>query len=312
MSTFSLLRSLFAVPMDQPERLAQALDSDADGLMLDLTDLVAAHRKAEARANLREFLAAGAGPAGSGPHLWVRIARTGEDEAVAANLDVAAAVGVTGLIIPECFYPSEVRKIAGLLDEFEARRGLTAGAIRLLPLPEGALAIRNYFETLTASERVCAAWFPGAPRGDLCRDVGFQWTSEGTERLYMRSKVVLDARAAGIEHIIDSGPGQLLDAPAFEADVRGSQRLGFTGRMAYSSAQAEIINRVFTPSPAEVEAAQAEIAAYEQALGQGLGLFELGGRIVDVTTVKHARRVVAKAAAAGMATAPGSQQGGQA
>ena len=49
-STLPPLRSLFAVPMDQSDRLAEGVLSDADGLMLDLTDLVAEAGKSEARA----------------------------------------------------------------------------------------------------------------------------------------------------------------------------------------------------------------------------------------------------------------------
>jgi citrate lyase subunit beta/citryl-CoA lyase len=291
MSTSIRLRSLYAVPMDQPARLAEALASEADALMADLTDLVAMHRKDEARENTRTLLSA---PVAK--QVWVRIARTNDDAALIADLDAAVQHHVTGLAIPECAHPDEIRKVDALISALEAQRGIEAGSVRLLPLPEGALAIRNYFDTLLASKRVVAAWFPGAPAGDLSRDVGFIWSEEGSERLYMRSKVVLDARAAGIEHILDSGSGRLGDLETYEREVHRSKSFGFTARMTYSAEHAVIVNRVLTPTAEEVAAAQREIVAYEAALERGVGLFELDGRVVDVTTVEFARRLVARAA----------------
>lgn len=295
MSASLRMRSLFAVPMDQPSRLTEALGSSADALMLDLTDLVAIHRKDEARENTRALL--------SEPLTklaWVRVANTSDASALEADLDVSVWPAVTGLVIPECAHPDEIRMISGLLSALETQRGIAQGTISLLPLPEGALAIRNYFDTLTASKRVVAAWFPGAPGGDLCRDVGYEWSAEGGERLYMRSKVVLDARAAGIHHIIDSGSGGLTDIEAFARDVLRSRRLGFTGRMAYNRDQAKAINTAFTPSDEEVAAAKREVAAYEEALKRGVGLFEFDGRVADVTTVEYAQRLIARAEIASM------------
>jgi citrate lyase subunit beta/citryl-CoA lyase len=167
--------------------------------------------------------------------------------------------------------------------------------VKLLPVPESALAIRNYYDTLTASPRVAAAWFPGAPSGDLCRDIGYEWSEEGSERVYLRSKVVAEARAAGIQNILDSGSGRPSDFDAFERETLISKRFGFTGRFVYNRTQAELANQLFAPSADEVARAQREVEAYRESLSNGVGLFELDGRVVDVTTVKHAERILARA-----------------
>jgi hypothetical protein len=37
--------------------------------------------------------------------------------------------------------------------------------------------------------------------GDIQQALGYRWTAEGTETLFLRSKVLVDARAAGIEEV---------------------------------------------------------------------------------------------------------------
>ena len=51
------LRSLLFVPGDRPDRMMKAVTSDADALILDLEDSVAAEKKAEARQAVAAFLA---------------------------------------------------------------------------------------------------------------------------------------------------------------------------------------------------------------------------------------------------------------
>ena len=38
--------------------------------------------------------------------------------------------------------------------------------------------------------------------GDIVGDIGFRWTRDGTETLFIREKVLIDARAAGIRYPI--------------------------------------------------------------------------------------------------------------
>ena len=51
------LRSLLFVPGDRPDRMAKALTTGADALILDLEDAVALSQKAAARSAVADFLA---------------------------------------------------------------------------------------------------------------------------------------------------------------------------------------------------------------------------------------------------------------
>jgi citrate lyase subunit beta/citryl-CoA lyase len=229
--------------MDDLEKVKTALASGADVLMVDF-EIEPARREAARRGLHTLFELQPALP------VFVRVAAASRPDELAEDLAVAVRDGLTGVIVPECEHPDELRTVAERLDLLEREQGLPAGGISLLPLPETALAIRRYFEILTASPRVVAAWLPGSEGGDLAGDVGYVWSREGTELIYLRSKVVLDARAAGVRHILDGGWRALADTEGFEQDSAASRGFGFTGRMVFDAAQAAIANRVY-PAPVE-------------------------------------------------------------
>lgn len=58
---------------------------------------------------------------------------------------------------------------------------------------------------LSTCIRIVSAVGGAAKNGDTNRSVGYQWSPEGVEGLMIRSKVLLDARAAGIRFLIYSG-----------------------------------------------------------------------------------------------------------
>ena len=67
--------------------------------------------------------------------------------------------------------------------------------------------------------------FGSAEDGDLVTDLGCRWSAEGTELLYARSKVLLEARAAGIEHPLDGVFLGLDDEEGLLRDAENARRL---------------------------------------------------------------------------------------
>ena len=76
-----------------------------------------------------------------------------------------------------------------LLDHFESRNGVT-GLEYIVPV-ETVKAIQNAREIASASPRVGAMIGPTAEPADIGRAVGYEWTPEGLETLYLRSQVLL-------------------------------------------------------------------------------------------------------------------------
>jgi citrate lyase subunit beta/citryl-CoA lyase len=117
---------------------------------------------------------------------------------------------------------------------------------------ESAAAVRNAFELCTASRRVTSVAVGLGRGGDLQSDLGFLPSESGDETLYVRSKVVLDARAAGVPIPLDGGYGTYraydpaTEEAAFLRSAETGRRLGYRAKICFHAAQVEAINRIFS------------------------------------------------------------------
>ncbi len=280
------LRSTLVVPGNRPERFAKAAGYGPDALSLDLEDSVPPAEHAAARRHVAEFL-------DHGPSLpvFVRPVSVGRPE-FDGDLDAAVRPGLTGLTLPQVEHPDEVREVDQRLGELERERGLDPGSIRIMPAAESAAAVRRLYEIVTASDRVLGTNFNGADGADLCTDLGVTWTLDGPELLYVRSKVLFAARAARLEVILDSVFADLDDEVGFARDTALGRRLGYTGRTAIHPRQLPIINRAYSPSRDELEAARALLEAFREAERRGVGAIRHGGKLVDYAMVRRAERLL--------------------
>ena len=278
-------RSMLFVPGDRPERMDRAVQSGADAVVFDLEDSVTAERHAAARETVQAKVYPG------GVDRWVRILQFGAED---ADLDLRAAVrpGLAGLILPDVRDAATVRSADVRITELESGAGVAAGSIRLLPLIESALGLHHAFDILSASSRVSIGAFAGAPGGDLCTDLGAQPTLGGMELLHARSHLILEARAAGMDGILDSVWVDLEDSAGLQADSRLGRRLGYTGRFAIHPAQIPVIHDAYRPSDAEIAEARAVVTAYETARAEGRGAVRHRGRLIDHAMAIAAERLL--------------------
>jgi len=281
-----LLRSLLVVPGNRPERIAKAAGYAADALALDLEDSVPPKEHDAARVHVRDYL--DGTPAAA---VFVRTVSVGRPE-FEGDLEAAVHPRLAGLVLPQVEEPDEIRAAAERLDALERERGIPAGSVRLLPAAESARAVRRLYDIVTASPRVLGTNFNGAPGGDLCRDLGATPALGGPELLYVRSKVLFDARAAGLDVILDSVFVDLGDEAGFERDTELGRRIGYTGRTAIHPRQVETINRVHSPTEAEVEEARSLLEAFRAAEADGLGAISHRGKLVDYAMARHAERLL--------------------
>jgi (3S)-malyl-CoA thioesterase len=73
--------------------------------------------------------------------------------------------------------------------------------------------------------------------------------------------------------------------------------MGFDGKTLIHPAQVAITNAAFAPTEAEIDLAQRQIAAFEEAEANGLGVAVVDGKIVENLHIVTARETLAKAAA---------------
>ena len=135
----------------------------------------------------------------------------------------------------------------------ETELGLPVGHTLLYPILENANAIRNAYEIAMASPRV--AYMGGAVSrfGDIVGDIGYRWTRAGTETLFIREKVLIDARAAGIRYPISGmWGGANDDSEGLQAWLTELRDIGYFGMMLGNRDHVSTVNAAFTPSPEEV------------------------------------------------------------
>lgn len=161
---------------------------------------------------------------------------------------------------------------------------------------ETARGVLNIGQIAQASSRLDALVF-GAE--DLASDLGAKRTPAGWEVFYARSAIVTAAAAYQLQ-ALDMVFVDLNDLAGLAEECRFARQLGFSGKTAIHPHQVEVINRVFAPSPEEIEQALRLVQAFEAHQAAGAGAFELDGKMVDLPVMRAAERVLARARAAGL------------
>jgi citrate lyase subunit beta/citryl-CoA lyase len=286
------LRSLLFAPGNQPRKVERVATFGADAVILDLEDAVPIAEKAATRPVVRAAL----GQLAAGPSRYVRV------NAVETGLTLDDLRGVIcpaldGILLPKVESAADLARVDHWIEALEAEHGLAAGAVDLIALVETARGVVNVNAIATASPRVRRLNF-GA--GDFCRDVGVRfsgtfWQPDGLEINAARAAVVYASRAAGLEPPIDTVWLDVRDPAGCEQDAETALRLGFGAKAAIHPGQVEIINRIFSPGPEELEYARRVVGAFEQAEAAGSASIAVDGRLVDYPIYEKAKWVLERA-----------------
>jgi len=282
------LRSLLFAPGNHARRVEKALTLDADAVILDLEDAVAIAEKPAART----FVAAALERPRSAL-LYVRVNAV-DTGFCYGDLTTVVQPGLDGIILPKVESAAGLATIDWLLAQLERDRGLPHGAIDLVPIIETARGVQHIDAILAAGTRVRRVAF-GA--GDFTLDVAVTWSRSETELAHARSVIVTASRAAGIDAPLDTVWVDLTDPDGLEASARTALACGFQGKMCIHPDQIAVVNRVFTPTDAEIAFADRVAAAFAKAEAEGSAAIQLDGKFIDYPIVYRAQRVLQKAAA---------------
>jgi len=271
------IRSYLYVPGYDERKIEKALAGEADAVVLDLEDAVAPSRKDEARETVARVL-----KAGPEKPVFVRVNAVGT-ELAAADIDAVIGRNLAGLRLPKIQSVESVMLVAETLDELRSE-----GIIQCLI--ESALGLERAFEIAISHERVTGISLGEA---DLAADLG---ASDEAGLLYARSRIVSAARAAGLDHPVQSVYTNVHDLEGLRRSTEEGKRLGFFGRSTIHPSQVPVVNEVFTPAEEEVTQAQALIDRLAGEAASGTGVFVLeDGRFVDRAVVESARLTLALA-----------------
>lgn len=287
MGALKAIRSALFVPGNRLDRVEKALATDTDMVLIDLEDAVPPAQKAEARAGVAGKLAQL-----ENSRVLVRVNAI-DSQFVAADLKAVVAAAPAGLMVPKVQSAADVERIDRMILATEKAAGLEAGSLPVIALIESAQGVVNVDAIAQAGRetgRVHTAAFGAA---DYTLDLGASISAGGEELIYPRSRVCLACRAAGLEPPIDTPfLADLKDLAALETDAKRSKQFGFQGKLCIHPIQIEVVNRVFSPSQAEIEFAVQVVAAFEAAEAEGQGAIQVAGKLVDLPVVEEARRIM--------------------
>ena len=282
------LRSFLFAPGNHPRRVEKALSLDADAVILDLEDAVATVEKPATRAAIAAAL--------ERPRRGLLYVRVNAVDTEFCYGDLAAVVrsGLDGVILPKVESAAGLATIDWLLAQLERDRGLMPGGIDLIPIIETARGLDRLGAILAIGTRVRRVAF-GA--GDFTLDVNMAWSRGEAELAPARAAIVTASRAAGIEAPLDTVWVDLGDRDGLEASARTALGFGFQGKMCIHPDQIAVVNRVFTPSEAEIAFAERVAAAFARAEAEGSAAIQLDGKFIDYPIVYRAQRVLRRIAA---------------
>ena len=287
--------ALFA-PGSKERVMAKAAESGADAVIFDLEDSVPVAVKAEARGLVAQAIdRTAAMPAAARPVVTVRT------NAVVTGLladDLAAIVrpGLDAIFLPKAEHVEELQQTAELLDRQESAAGMKKGSVEIIIMFESALGVHRCLELIKASSRVAATCFGSARDGDLQTDLGCNWSIEGTELLYARSKVLLETRAAGNVIPFDGVFSDLSDEEGLVRDSTLSSRLGYVGRTVIHPKQIAPVRRAYAVPEAEVAYYQRVVREFDAVEKSGTAAaITVDGKLIDYAMYQRAKRVLALA-----------------
>lgn len=204
--------------------------------------------------------------------------------------------GLTCISLPKVESAEEVRVRDETITKLERIRGLRPGSVQIAVVIETALGVIKAFEIARASPRIVTI---GVGTEDLTREMGISATKEGQELWYSRSKVLMDAYAAGIQPMGIVGiepfswrePEKVYDAAVY------SRKLGFKGCSSIHPAPIPYINKGFSIPEEEINYARRALEAFEEGVKEGTASVNLDERMVDIATAERCKIVLERAEA---------------
>jgi len=285
-------RSMLFLPGNNPNMLINGNCLGADALIFDLEDAVSPAEKDAARILVRNTMRY------MDLRSCERIVRINSVDTPywQADIDAILPQKPQMILLPKVGTAQDALAVDAYMTQAEQRLGMEQGTVGLMPLIETASGVENAFAIASCCDRV-QALFLGAE--DLTADLQCRRTKEGREIEYARTRLVVAARAAGVD-VYDTPFTDVNDDEGILVDAMVAKDLGFTGKASISPRHVEVINRVFSPTTKEIAYAYEVMDAIATAKAQGKGAIALHGKMIDAPIVARAERTIAMAEALGL------------
>ena len=275
-------RSVLYIPGSKERALEKATGLACDAIIFDLEDAVAVDEKVNARAILAKALK----EADYGAR--TRIVRVngldtdwGRDDLRAFAAAIREGAKVDAILIPKVSRKSDLDAVADLIP-----------GVPLWAMMETALGMLN------AAEIASHPRLEGMVMGtnDLAKELQSRFRADRLPMMAGLGTCLLAAKAFG-KIIVDGVYNAFKDEDGLKVECDQGRDMGFDGKTLIHPAQLAIANAAFAPSAAEIDLAQRQIAAFDEAEKAGLGVAVVDGKIVENLHIVTARQILAKAEA---------------
>ena len=265
------VRSALFVPATRPERIAKAIATGADRVIVDLEDAVQETLKEQARDNLERFLSET-----PNARILVRV-NAPTHWAHTSDLDLCRRhAGVIGILLPKAESAAHVINV-----------GSTGKPI--WPIIESAQGLAA-IESIAKAQGVERLSFGSL---DLGLDLNLSTGSRAAEEVlsHARYAVLLNTRIAGLAPALDGVFPSIKDTEGLHNAVQFAHDMGFGGALCIHPDQVPIIHKALRPSAQELDWAQRIV----EAANSGEGVFVLDGQMVDAPVIGRAQSILARA-----------------
>jgi citrate lyase subunit beta/citryl-CoA lyase len=192
-----------------------------------------------------------------------------------------------GVVVPKVNDKDEIMQIVKQVSSLEETN---RPSVNIMPSIETAKGVVNAYGIATADDRINCLVFGVF---DFLHDMRLDYEDDATAYSYVRAKVPVDARAAGVE-AIDGIWQKIDDLDGLVRDSNSARRLGYSGKSVIHPSQIEPVHSVFRPSSKQIEWAKKVLLALGDAMekGSGKGAVSLEGKMIDAVHYKQAKALL--------------------
>lgn len=287
-----LRRTMMFLNAQKPGLIKDPYIYKPDSLMLDLEDAVAINQKDAARFSLYHALQE------IDYHGCEKVVRINGLDTDMWKEDIRCSVagGCDTIRIPKTESPKDVRMVEAAVEEAEKEFGRPNGSVLIMAALESARGVMRALDICDASERMMGIALSG---GDYTKDLMTRITGTGIELMGARQNMIIAARAAGVQ-CFDTVYTNLDDMEGFKRDVETIHLMGFDGKSIINPRQIKVVHDIFTPTQKDIIFSEKVIKEIDSKKAQGIGVFTVDGKMIDIAFYDGAVRTIRLARAAGV------------
>ena len=287
-----LRRTMMLLNAQKPGLIKDPYIYKPDSIMLDLEDAVAENQKDAARFSLFHALRS------IDYRGCERVVRINALDTPYWKEDIRCSVagGCDAIRIPKTETEEDVKLVEAEVARAEREFGRPAGSVLIMAAVESARGVMNALEICEASERLFGVALSG---GDYTKDLQTHITGTGIELMGARQNLVIAARAAGVQ-CFDTVYTDLNNEEGFRQDVETIHLMGFDGKSIINPRQIHVVHEIFTPSEKDIIFAEKVVKEIDSKKAQGIGVFTVDGKMIDIAFYDGAKRTINLAKASGV------------